>query len=116
MTAERIYYDHLAGEMGVMLYDVMLRNNWIGSDLVVTDTGWESLVVIGLSSATLPNSNRPQCRACLDWSHRRHQLAGVLGKAILDQLLKRDWVQRVPASRIISVTPAGENLFKAWLK
>jgi DNA-binding transcriptional ArsR family regulator len=112
----RICYDHLAGEMGVAVYDVMRQQRWIGGDLTVTDAGWQSLSAIGLSPAALPNGNRPQCRACLDWSHRRHHLAGLLGKAILDQIFALGWAKRVPGSRVIVFTPTGENLFQAWLQ
>ena len=59
----RICYDHLAGEKGVMLYDRMLEEGWLGRDLDVTDKGWTKLAVLGLQQGDLPSRNRPLCHA-----------------------------------------------------
>lgn len=112
----RICYDHLAGEMGVRLFEQMLADEWLADDLTVTSHGREKLAQIGLDIEPLPPSNRPLCRACLDWSQRRQHLAGRLGKAILDHLITRSWARRLPASRIISFTPDGERIFDVWLR
>ena len=112
----RICYDHLAGEMSVRLFERMQADGWLDVDLTVTDRGCNKLAEIGLNLADLPPSNRPLCRACLDWSERRKHLAGRLGKAILDQMLARSWAQRLPTSRIISFTPQGERIFNGWLR
>lgn len=112
----RICYDHLAGEMGVRLYDRMQEDRWLGEELSVTERGREKLSEIGLDLAELPPSNRPLCRACLDWSQRRHHLAGRIGKAILDRMLALSWARRVPDSRIISFTPDGQRRFDSWVR
>lgn len=112
----RICYDHLAGEMGVRLFERMRADEWLANDLTVTRRGRDKLAGIGLDIEALPPSNRPLCRACLDWSQRRQHLAGRLGKAILDQLLTQSWARRSSASRIISFSPEGERVFNAWLR
>lgn len=112
----RICYDHLAGELGVQLYDRMRAEGWLNESLAPTDRGWAKLSEIGLTPQTLPASNRSMCRACLDWSQRRHHLAGRLGKAILDGLFAQDWARRLPASRVISFGPEGERRFAEWLR
>lgn len=109
----RICYDHLAGEMGVRLFERMQQDGWLQDGLQITDRGRARLSDIGLQD--LPPSNRPPCRPCLDWSQRRHHLAGRLGKAILDRLLAASWARRLPGTRIISFTPDGERRFNAWL-
>ena len=111
----RICYDHLAGEMGVRLYDKMLEESWLDGDLAVTDLGRSRLMEIGLDVEALPASNRPLCRSCLDWSQRRHHLAGRLGKAVLDSLLAKRWARRVADSRVIRFSPEGERGFASWL-
>lgn len=111
----RICYDHLAGEMGVRLFERMQVDQWLANDLTVTDRGRDKLAEIGLSLRDLPPSNRPLCRACLDWSQRRQHLAGRLGKAILDHLVARSWARRLSESRVISFTIEGERLFNGWL-
>ncbi|MFG6083579.1 winged helix-turn-helix domain-containing protein [Paracoccus litorisediminis] len=111
----RICYDHLAGEMGVALYDRMQADDWLDRDLAVTDQGWDRLAGIGLAPAQLPRSNRPLCRACLDWSMRRPHLAGLVGKLVLDRLLALSWARRMPSSRVVLFTPEGERRFHDWL-
>ncbi|MFN3273778.1 MAG: ArsR/SmtB family transcription factor [Paracoccus sp. (in: a-proteobacteria)] len=112
----RICYDHLAGEMGVMLFDRAQQDGWLSDDPGVTDHGWAKLAEIGVTPGDLPRSNRPLCRSCLDWSQRRHHLAGQVGKAMLDRLLALCWARRVPASRVIAFSPEGERRFLAWLR
>lgn len=112
----RICYDHLAGEMGVRLFDRMVEDRWLGDDLTLTDHGRDKLEAIGLKVSGLPESNRPLCRSCLDWSHRRHHLAGRIGKAVLDRILALLWARRLPGSRVISFSPEGERRFNAWLE
>src|SRR6185436_1736063 len=67
----RVCYDHLAGELGVLVYDSLAQR-------------------------------RPLCRACLDWSMRRHHLAGALGAAILGRCYDAGWARRVKGSRVVS--------------
>ncbi|MFW8594159.1 ArsR/SmtB family transcription factor [Cribrihabitans neustonicus] len=112
----RICYDHLAGEMGVRLFDRMQQDGWLTGDLNVTDRGWGKFAGIGLAQEELPASNRPLCRSCLDWSQRRSHLAGRLGKALLDCILAEGWARRIPSSRVISFTPEGERRFENWLR
>ena len=52
---------------------------------------------------------RPVCRACLDWSVRRHHLAGALGAALLERIYERGWAKRKGASRVIEFSRAGET-------
>lgn len=111
----RVCYDHLAGEMGVALYDRAREAGWLTGDLGVTETGWGKFAAIGVTPDSLPRSNRPHCRACLDWSQRRHHLAGMIGKATLDRLFALSWARRLPASRVVAFTPEGERRFREWI-
>lgn len=115
LRKSRICYDHLAGEMGVRLFERMREDHWLTDDLTVTGRGRDKLAEVGLDLEALPPSNRPLCRACLDWSQRRQHLAGRLGKAILDHMLAQSWARRLPGSRVISFSPEGERLFNGWL-
>ncbi len=54
----RICYDHLAGEMGVRLFDRMVEDRWLDADLTLTDHGREKLETIDLNVSDLPKSNR----------------------------------------------------------
>src|SRR5260370_755276 len=49
--------------------------------------------------------------ACLDWSERRHHLAGALGAALLNHIYERGWAKRAANSRVVSFTKAGAARF-----
>jgi len=115
LRKSRICYDHLAGQFGVLMFDRMRAGGWLADDLKVTPHGWSRLAAIGIAADTLPAGKRPQCRACLDWSERRHHLAGKLGHAVLDALIARGWARRLPSSRVIRFSGTGERRFLDWL-
>ncbi|HWL56294.1 MAG TPA: winged helix-turn-helix domain-containing protein [Paracoccus sp. (in: a-proteobacteria)] len=113
----RVCYDHLAGEMGVLIFDRLRADGGPEFDAApsLSEGGWHRLGALGLSREALPRSNRPLCRACLDWSMRRHHLAGTIGKLILDRILTLGWAKRVPGSRVIRFSSEGERRFLDWL-
>jgi hypothetical protein len=73
------------------------------------DSGWSLLSKLGMSAARMPQTRRPLCRACVDWSERRHHLAGALGAALAARLMELRWAKRVPHSRALHVTAQGEK-------
>lgn len=106
----RVCYDHLAGELGVALYEGLRRQGWLrgeAEDLAVTRKGGEALARLGIEADA--NSRRPLCRTCLDWSERRHHLAGGLGAALLQHFYATGWAKRVKGSRVVAFTAAGEE-------
>jgi hypothetical protein len=110
----RVCYDHLAGDMGILLYDRLLAQGWLRDHPefpVVTVRGADHLTTLGLDIPELQGDRRPICRACLDWSERRSHLAGGLGQALLDMMLARGWARRLPDSRVIQFSPTGKTAF-----
>jgi DNA-binding transcriptional ArsR family regulator len=108
----RVCYDHLAGELGVALFDSFLKNKWIApgpeKTYALTRLGRAKVSTFSVEIEDLEAGARPLCRACLDWSVRRHHLAGALGAAILDSILERRWARQRRGSRVLEFTPAGE--------
>ncbi|MEM8748690.1 MAG: winged helix-turn-helix domain-containing protein [Pseudomonadota bacterium] len=114
----RVCYDHLAGDLGVLLYDRLLTNNLLledGDEVVLSSRGALFVANFGVDLGRLQKSRRPLCKACLDWSARRSHLAGALGAALLDALYARKWATRKPGSRIVAFTRSGEKQFIDWL-
>jgi DNA-binding transcriptional ArsR family regulator len=114
----RVCYDHLAGELGVLVYDSLARRGAFALDadgIVLTAAGVDAVRTLGIEPYTLKGSRRPFCRTCLDWSERRHHLAGQLGAALLDRFQQLGWARRVPESRVLAFTPDGETALRAWL-
>jgi DNA-binding transcriptional ArsR family regulator len=114
----RVCYDHLAGELGVLVYERLARRGAfaLGADGIgLTSQGEDLMRGLGIELEKLPASRRPFCRSCLDWSERRHHLAGQLGTVLLDRFQQLGWAQRVPGSRVLAFTQDGETALRAWL-
>ena len=108
----RVCYDHLAGELGVLVFDSLQRHQMlrsVGRELELTERGKQFCVDLGLDTQALAQGRRALCRACLDWSARRHHLAGALGAALLARCFERGWARRARGSRVVNFTPAGER-------
>jgi DNA-binding transcriptional ArsR family regulator len=67
--------------------------------------GWFS--AMGLDVAALKPTRRGLARQCLDWTERRHHLAGPLGVELMSRLCAIGWVRRSKSSRAVLVTPKG---------
>ena len=110
----RVCYDHLAGDMGVLLFDGLLARKLIrhqNDTAHVTRDGAAFFQDFGIDIAPLQKGRRPLCRPCLDWSSRRSHLAGALGSAILDRLQDLGWARRREGTRIVAFTKPGEQAF-----
>ena len=115
----RVCYDHLAGDLGVQMLDSLRRQRLVRQhkhDIELTNEGarfLESSLQIDADALTHPR--RPVCKACLDWSERRHHLAGTLGAALLARFTELKWAARdpTPGSRVVQFTRQGEKRFAA---
>jgi hypothetical protein len=104
----RTCYDHLAGALGVAIADALTTNGLLvlgDRAYRITDAGVDHLSTIGLQVNDIielaRRTRRPLARACLDWSERRHHLAGALGAALCSRLLELQWVERRPSTRAL---------------
>ena len=115
----RVCYDHLAGDLGVQMLDSMKQQKWLRQrkqDIELTAEGERFLTdTLQISADALAHPRRPLCRACLDWSERRHHLAGTLGAALLNRFTELKWAMRdpTPGSRVVNFTRNGEKRFSA---
>lgn len=114
MRRARVCYNHLAGELGVRMFDSLRARNLVagdGDDLDLTGAGRAFAGQFGIDVDSLERSRRPLCKSCLDWSARRSHLAGALGTALLDRLYRLGWARRVDGTRIVTFTGRGEAAF-----
>jgi DNA-binding transcriptional ArsR family regulator len=108
----RVCYDHLAGEMGVLIYEGLIAQGALAASahgLSLTPAGIKLFAKIGIDTDHLSTQRRIFCRACLDWSERRYHLAGALGASLLARLIFLGWARRAKDSRVVTFTPAGER-------
>lgn len=111
----RICYDHLAGEMGVALYDALASQKAIDisdADVALTPIGDDLLTKLGVDVGALRSNRRKMCRGCLDWSMRRNHLAGSVGSAIWQRVESLGWARRGKDSRAIHFTKKGASAFQ----
>ncbi|MEK8216945.1 MULTISPECIES: ArsR/SmtB family transcription factor [unclassified Paenibacillus] len=111
----RTCYDHLAGSIGVQLTNALLRAGILREDkegFAVTEEGEDFFASFQIDVEQVKKKRRSFSHKCLDWSERRHHLAGALGSALLEKLLEVNWVQRLPNTRAIKITSEGKRGFK----
>ena len=119
MRKARVCYDHLAGDLGVLVFDSLSQQGCLrtgGAAPALTDSGERFCDDMGIAVAVLEEGRRPVCLACLDWSVRRHHLAGALGAAILNRIYALGWARRQRGSRVVLFSAAGEQSLRARFK
>lgn len=109
----RSCYDHLAGRLGVAIAAELEARNYLAAPdqaskrYAVTASGRRWLHEFGVEVDALKPTAAGLARRCLDWTERRHHVAGPLGAALMARLLALGWLSRDGASRAIGVTPTG---------
>jgi DNA-binding transcriptional ArsR family regulator len=110
----RTCYDHLAGELGVLVTDTLVVRGLVSRrGYEVTEVGEAWLYALGIDVSALRAHRRPMTRPCLDWSERRDHLAGSVGAALATTLLERRWLVRLDGTRAVRLTLRGrEGLYR----
>ncbi len=112
----RVCYNHLAGDLGVQLFDGMIAKSWVsenGDDVELSLEGSKAIEHFGIEISGLRKSRRPMCKSCLDWSERRTHMAGSLGTALLNRFFELGWASREENSRVVRFSSAGEKQLQA---
>jgi DNA-binding transcriptional ArsR family regulator len=115
MRKARVCYDHLAGDLGVFAFDQFQRRRLLrhGEEgLGLTPAGQRFVASLGIDPEAHRGVRRPACRLCLDWSERRHHLAGSVGAAMLQRIYALGWARREKGSRVVRFSAAGERAFR----
>jgi DNA-binding transcriptional ArsR family regulator len=115
LQAARTCYDHLAGALGVALLEALQRQCLLTAELEVTRRGAKRFGELGIDVDELAAQRRPFARRCLDWTERRHHLAGSLGAALTTRCFELGWIERLPSSRAVRVTEKGRRAFNRKL-
>jgi DNA-binding transcriptional ArsR family regulator len=117
LRTARICYNHLAGDMGVQMFDALISQGHIASgkddDLRLTKAGKAFAAKFGIDVEDLLAGRSALCRECLDWSERRSHLAGSLGRELLARFVTLGWARIDRATRIVAFTPPGLRKFRA---
>ncbi len=106
----RTCYDHLAGYVAIA--DSLAASGHVvlsadGGEL--TGRGQALLAKLGADVTPGAQGRRIFCRPCLDWSERRHHLAGHLGAEICPRCLELGWCARERDTRALRLTASGRR-------
>lgn len=118
----RSCYDHLAGRLGVAVTAQLEARGYLATPdqaskhYAVTAAGRRWFQELGVEVDALKPTAAGLARRCLDWTERRHHLAGPLGAALMARLLDLGWLSRDGGSRAVSVTPTGISQLRRLLQ
>lgn len=106
----RCCYGHLAGRLGVALYDALRCDHGLTATAcgyALGERGHAWLARLGRAPSP-PSARRRFAYPCLDWSERRDHLAGQLADELYLHLTERGWLRR-DHGRAVALTRAGES-------
>jgi DNA-binding transcriptional ArsR family regulator len=123
LAQARVCYDHLAGQVGVALFDALVAQGALriaspasaaragrAGPSAAVELGPAGVALFGDLGITIADVRREKRRfayACVDWTERRPHLGGALGAALCAAAVARGWVARQPGTRAVIVTEAG---------
>lgn len=107
----RSCYCHLAGQLGVLLSDALIRRKLVavnGREGQMTGKGmdWCRAERIDFHPARLPH-----CRVCNDWTERVPHLSGAFPNAVLKRLTETRCVEPGTIPRALRLTRKGRDFF-----
>lgn len=122
LARARTCYDHLAGRLGVAIFDALVARRVIvqpdaryRGPLELGPSGARLLGGLGVDLDEVRKERRQFATACGDWSERRPHLGGALGAALWVRFLEQGWVAHKPGTRIVVVTERGRRGFQKSL-
>ncbi|MEO5626727.1 MAG: metalloregulator ArsR/SmtB family transcription factor [Dokdonella sp.] len=107
----RTCYQHLAGKLGVTLFEQLRRRNGLRLDsdaLHLSPRGAHWLHETGLLERDDAIAQLPG-RSCIDWTERRFHLAGPLGNQLARRLIDAGWLKRHRDSRALMLGSEGRD-------
>jgi len=108
----RCCYGHLAGRLGIAVTDALVARDLLrpvdGKLYDIPPAGRVWFEDLGLDLDAL-RSKRGAARQCLDWTERRHHLAGPLGVALLSRMVALGWIDTEAGSRAVKLTTLGRE-------
>lgn len=114
----RCCYGHLAGRLGVRVCEALVARDLLrpAADKLydITPQGRAWFDDLGISVGSL-RSPRGVARQCLDWTERRHHLAGPLGVRLLEVMTAHGWLALEARGRAVRLTPDGARALRDLL-
>ncbi|HZQ69839.1 MAG TPA: helix-turn-helix transcriptional regulator [Terriglobales bacterium] len=115
----RTCYSHLAGKLAVEIAAALQQRHYVvpaePRQSEVTESGRKWFRELGIPITEMQAKHPRFARRCLDWTERRHHIAGKLGSAMLTRFRELRWVAPIRGSRALRVTVLGVQEFQRRL-
>ncbi len=101
------------GALAVAITDALVRSEAIvaaDGHYELGAAGPDVFGALGVSIDAACRARRLLAHPCLDWSERRHHLAGALGAGLVAATSERGWVSRHPTGRAVTLALLGCTL------
>jgi DNA-binding transcriptional ArsR family regulator len=113
LSYARTCYSHLAGWVGVRIADSLEEQGLLLSPdtkaYTITADGRHWFAALGLKISG-SDFDRPRTAIrCLDWTERRHHIAGTLGCALYRRFTELRWMTRIRDTRAVRLTDEGRS-------
>ncbi|UGY17081.1 metalloregulator ArsR/SmtB family transcription factor [Bradyrhizobium septentrionale] len=111
LRQSRTCYHHLAGQLGVLLSNALIRRRLVaidGRDGRVTEQG---LAWCRAEQIDFDPARQPHLRLCNDWTERVPHLAGPFANAVLTRLVEMRGVAPHRIRRALRITDRGRAFF-----
>jgi DNA-binding transcriptional ArsR family regulator len=123
LRTARTCFDHLAGRLGVELFEALVAREAlidpaphtrparkVRNGLGAVELGPSAQSTFADLGVSLGPGPRPRsAAACLDWTEERPHLSGWLGADLCSALVEQGWVQQRPNARAVRLTPVGRD-------
>lgn len=110
-TRARTCYQHLAGRLGVGLFERLRKVSGLDldSDAVRLNRKGERLLIDSGVLADAIDTTHRNGRTCVDWTERRFHLSGPLGTLLARRLIENGWLRRRSDTRALVISAAGRR-------
>jgi DNA-binding transcriptional ArsR family regulator len=116
----RTCYGHLAGWLGVRVAESLRERAFIKENnaktYAVTPSGREWFEALKIKGPASTIAQKNLVRRCLDWTERRHHIAGTLGCAMYKRFRELRWLLPVRDTRVLRITLEGRAQFWKLLR
>lgn len=112
LTYARTCYSHLAGRLAVAIAESLVQRGLVRREthsFQLTSPGHAWFTRLGIIMTERQMNDPRFARCCLDWTERKHHIAGKLGSAMLEHFRELKWIAPIRGSRAVRVTLEGEK-------
>jgi len=111
----RTCYDHIAGQVGVLLHNRFRELDWMidktggRAEYELSEAGTIAFESAGIDVQVARSLRRRFAYPCVDWSERQPHTGGALGSAIFQAAVKKKWIIQDLNSRALELTKYGKR-------